>query len=157
MSTSAGESDVTANALARECDVFCRYLIGRAATPFVTGKYTAAHACDPRYHTPSSFDSFLLAIAGSSPQLVQGVDSYACVAARASLLRRKLILLIAILESCSPENGYEEQIQDTSAINVIARMGWRGLLFAGRFVLAALLLAPFHFAFSIGTVRSAKT
>lgn len=157
MSISAGKSEDTAQALARECDVFCVYLVGRSATPFVAGKYTAAHSCDPRYLAASPFDSFLLALARLSPHLAQWADSYACVAARASLLRRKLILLVAILESCSPENGFEEQIQDTSATTVMARMGWRGLLFGARFLLAALLLAPVHFAFSVGTVRSART
>ena len=157
MSNSAGKSEPSAQALARECDVFCRYLVGRPATLFVAGKYAAAHSCDPRYRVASLFDSFLLAIASLSPHLAQWADSYACVAARASQLRRKLILLVAILESCAPENGFEEQIQDTSATTVMARMGWRGLLFGVRFLLAALLLAPIHFAFSIGTVRSART
>ena len=157
MNTPAGQSETAARTRARECDVFCRYLVGRSATLFVAGKYAEAHSCDPRYCAASSFDSFLLGVASLSPQFAQWSDSYACVAARTSLLRRKLILLIAILESCSPEQGFDEQVQDTLAASVIVRIGWRGLLFVARFLLAALFFAPIHFGLSVSAARSGRS
>ena len=136
--------------LARECAVFCRYLTGQSASAFVAEKYAAAHARDARYGRASVFDRVLLRLAAASPLLAQCADSYACVAARASLLRKKLVLLIAILESSAPEHGFDEQIQDTAASAVIARTAGRGLLFAGRFVLAAIVLAPVQFLCAVG-------
>lgn len=138
-----------ASMLARECDVFCRYLTGRAASPFLTEKYTEAHARDARYQPASAFDGVLLGAARATPALAQMIDSYASVAARASLLRKKLVLLVAILESSSPEHGFDEQITDTPAGKVILRMAGRGLLFAVRFVLAAVVLAPVQFLFAV--------
>ncbi len=95
-------------------------------------------------------DRILLRIAVTSPALAQWADSYASIAARKSLLRKKLILLMAILESSSPEHGYDELIRDTRASAVIARMALRGILHGMRFILGLLILGPIHFVCAVG-------
>jgi len=139
-----------ASTLARECDVFCRYLTGQAASPFIVEKYAEAHARDPRYGKSSTFDGVLLGAARLAPALAHLVDSYAAVGARSSLLRKKLVLLVAILESSSPAHGFDDQITDTPASVVILRMAGRGVLFAVRFVLAAVVLLPLQFVLAVG-------
>lgn len=88
---------------ARECDLFCRYLLGRSPEPAVVAAYCRAHAVGvverqlPAH--PSARDRALLQIARIGPAFVRAADAYAAVFARSSLLRRKLVLLLAILES----------------------------------------------------------
>jgi hypothetical protein len=69
-------------ALAAECRVFCRYLLGRDAPPDVVDAYCRAHegGC-------------------AGPGLALTALDRAAVCARGSVLRRKLVLLVAILES----------------------------------------------------------
>src|SRR5262249_40949108 len=87
--------------LATECDVFCRYLIDRAATPAITGAYARAHAIGSveADRPATAFDRRLLQFARRGPRFARMADSYAVIFARLSVLRRKLVLLVAILES----------------------------------------------------------
>lgn len=135
--------------LARECDIFCRYFAGQPATSFVAQKYTEAHARDRRYEPQNAFDRILLGWAAASPLAAQWCDSYACLFARGSLLRKKLVLLAAILESSAPEHGFDEQIQDVRAAEVILRMAGRGMLLAVRLAVALLFIAPVHFVCAV--------
>jgi hypothetical protein len=144
-----GHSQESEALLLRECSVFCRYYIGRAATDFVAQKYVQAHGCDARYQPHSAFDSALVGLARRGPQVAQLCDSYACLLARATLLRKKLVLLAALLESSAPEHGFDEQIPETPAAAVLVRMAWRGLLFVLRAVLALAVIVPIHFACAI--------
>lgn len=90
----------------RECDVFASYLLGVSPTAFVQGKYAGAHRISTRLTGESAFDEFLVRVASRHRLLVRAADAWARVFAPGSLLRRKLILLLAILETC-PRTGAE--------------------------------------------------
>jgi len=154
--TATAQPQTTDALLARECEVFCRYLIGRAPSSYVAQKYAAAHAHDARYSAGSTFDRALLVLARLSPLSAQFVDAYASLAARSSLLRKKLVLLVAILESCDPSHGFDDRVNDTASGVVILRMAWRGSLFALRLLLAALILVPVHFICGVGGALGAR-
>lgn len=143
------EAEAHALLLVRECDVFCRYLVGRGASAFIAQKYAEAHARDARYRCASAFDRVLVRLAGASPLVAQWADSYAGIAARASLLRKKLVLLVAILESSAPEHGFNDGIADTPAAVVILRLAGRGLLFAVRLAFGMVLIGPVHFVLAV--------
>jgi hypothetical protein len=142
---------------ARECEVFCRYLVGRAPDEYVARKYAEAHATGSatgraapapplRFAPASAFDAALLRFAARGPAWTSLADSYACIAARRSAMRRKLVLLAAILESCDASHGFRDGVDDTAAAAVILGGAARGLLFAMRLLLAAILLGPLHLA-----------
>ncbi len=135
--------------LARECEVFCRYLTGHSASKFTQEKFSEAHQRDSRYHEESSFDHILLSVARLGTLAAQCMDSYACIAARSSLLRKKLVLLMAILESSDPKHGFDDQISDTPTASIILKMAGRGILFGLRLVPTALILIPIQFVMSI--------
>jgi len=148
-----GDSSAT---LARECDVFCRYLVGRAPAEYVSRKYAEAHSgpgfqpvrpssgAPSRFAAMSGFDAALLRIGARGPAWTSLADSYACIAARGSALRKKLVLLAAILESCDAAHGFRDGVDDTPAAAVVLSGAGRGLLFAGRLVVATILFAPMH-------------
>lgn len=147
--TSAAPPQPVESHLVRECEVFCRYLVGREPSSYVAQKYREAHERDARYSAASTFDRVLLRVARLSPFFTHCADSYAAIAARSSQLRRKLVLLVAILESCDASHGLNDQIEDSPAARVVARMGLRGMFFAVRLVLASIIFAPLHFLMAV--------
>jgi hypothetical protein len=94
-------SDEHADTLAAECLTFSRYLIGRDAAPDVVAAYRKAHHVSPVDESvvPAALDAALLTVARWGPGFARVADGYAAVFAKASRLRRKLVLMVAILES----------------------------------------------------------
>lgn len=88
--------------LRRECCAFTRYLCGLEASDYVVERYAAAHR-EPAAFAPSSrFDRWLLTVARRVPWLTRVADSSSRLLMPESVLRLKLLLLLAILET-SPQ------------------------------------------------------
>lgn len=122
--------------------MLARYLTGVAPDAYVTEKYCLAHERTTHYELYGAFDRLLLSVALRGKFLARVADSYASVAARRSALRRKLILLVAILESCPPERGFREHTDSESVWVLSLQLFGRGLLFAFSVILGALFLLP---------------
>ena len=133
-------------ARARECETFCRYLVARPPDAYVLGKYIEAHRVAPGYSSGTRFDHLLVNFAAGGPARASFADSYACLFARQSLLRRKLILLLAILESCAPARGFLDAIEPASKFFLSLRLLARGVLFLIRVLAAAVVLLPLQVA-----------
>lgn len=133
-------------ALSRECEVFSRYLVGRLPDAYVLGKYIEAHRVAPDYAGGSRFDRLLVSFAASGSAGASLADSYACLFARRSTLRRKLILLLAILESCAPARGFLDAVEPMPLFLLLLRLVARGVLFLIRLVAAAVFLFPLQLA-----------
>jgi NADH dehydrogenase len=88
-------------ALDGECRVFVRYLLGADADTYVTEKYAAANAA-LALSPVSRFDSALLTFARLGPLCTRLADSYAGLFFRTAALRKRLVLLVAILETHAP-------------------------------------------------------
>ena len=139
-------SRAESGALARECEVFCRYLIGRAPDAYVLAKYGEAHRLTTDYSGGSRFDGLLVGFAASAKVSASLGDSYASLFARQCILRRKLVLLLAILESCSPAHGFLDAIKPTPVFFLALQLLGRGILFGIRVLAAALVLLPLQLA-----------
>src|SRR5205823_3568092 len=90
--------------LDRECTVFARYLVGESPGGYVLEKYRDAHAksalADIR--VDDAFDRVLLHIALVHPVATKLVDAYTAFFFKTSTVRKKWVLLLAILESAPP-------------------------------------------------------
>jgi hypothetical protein len=132
--------------LERECDVFCRTLAGVSAPAAVRADYARAHEVGPLGGAPSFFDRTLVRIGRTTPFCARLADSYAVLFARRSLLRQKLVMLLAILES----HGATSRRMDAPRSRSLAAFAIAApvlvLLFALRTLLAILILAPIHAA-----------
>lgn len=130
-------------ALARECEVFVRYLLGREVRPYVVDRYVAAHRFRGELEPPSGgFDALLVSLARGGPRRAWLADCYARLWAPGSHLRRKLVLLLAVLE-CAPPTARELGSETGEhPARVALRLVVRGLAFVGGAVLASLLLLP---------------
>lgn len=133
--------------LDRECEVFVRYLTGRAPDGLVREGYRAAHRAGvvelPRACT--SFDRVLVRLACLGPVATRAADSHARVFRPGGLLRRKLVLVLALLES-GPAQREVDTVQPGSRLGLFARMAWMGACFALVVLVTGLVLLPVRLA-----------
>src|SRR5215469_11013096 len=87
--------------LERECSVFTQYLCAFDPTPYVTEKYVDFHQRLGAALGGDGFDQFLVRTAARSPFWTKIADSYARIFRPNSPLRKKLVLVLGLLE-CSP-------------------------------------------------------
>jgi hypothetical protein len=127
-----------------ECAVFCRYLIGEDPSEYVKIKYRVAHHIGSVSHgilaTPS--EAFLVKLASVGPWSAQLIDSYARIFRPCSLVRRKLILLLAILESCAPTHACLDSVDSPSIVALFLGSVRRCLNFALVAVVGSLVILP---------------
>ena len=133
------------DALGRECDAFARYLTGAAPGEYVERKYRQAHAAARGLEPGSApraarFDRALVALARQGPFLARLADAHARVFAPGGLLRRKLVLVLALLEVSAP--GRVDTPSVRSAPGLVARAAWTGAVFAFLLVVSTVLLLP---------------
>lgn len=127
--------------LERECRVFTRHLIGRDPGDYVTGRYLDAHRVRQDFTPRSRFDRFLCGFARRSPFLARFADAFAAVFAPGSVLRRKLVLLLAMLESCAPHYRRLEAVSGSRALAFAGLIG-RGLVAALVLLLSLVVFVP---------------
>jgi hypothetical protein len=143
--------------LAGECRTFTSYLLGRHAAPDVVAAYQKAHevsVVDASGVTPS-LDLALLRVARFGSGGLRAADAYAAVLAPSSLLRRKLTLLVAILES----RGQSAAALDTAGsgsragwiFDVSARAGASALMLC----VGAMLVTPLRAWYRLASGRTA--
>lgn len=86
-----------------EARLFARYLAGCEADAYVCGKYREAHHLPGLIEsaTASAFDSFVLGVARRGPLCARLADVYTRRFFPRSVVRRKLLLTLAILECAS--------------------------------------------------------
>ena len=92
--------------LRSECRTFCRYVLERDADDYVTKKYLEAHYVTSwlGIQKDNRFDQFLIRFANQGPLFARFADSYCRVFRNGALLRRKLVVLLAIVE-CAPHTA----------------------------------------------------
>lgn len=89
--------------LQRECDLFHRFLTGDVPSDYLKEQYVRYHERpDARTNVPGNrFDGVLLSLSRLSPAATRLVDAYTSVFRRRSIVRKKLVLMVALLE-CDP-------------------------------------------------------
>ena len=126
--------------VARECDILCRWVVGEPADPDVIRRYVEAHR-----HLGSRLDAVDTPVAFARRSVFAAglADAWTRVFRPTSLLRRKLTLLVAVLE-CRPETAaaFEAGDRRQSLLAVVALAAPRGLGFVLRLALATLVIGP---------------
>lgn len=131
--------------LEQECRTFTRYLVRRDPTPYVIGKYAAAHTASPAMAEAENrgrFDARLTAIARRHPVLTVMADAYARIFVPRGLLRKKLVLLLAIIET-SPVLFREVDLERPAALPLqAAALGVRFAVFAVALLGGIIIFLP---------------
>lgn len=139
-----------AEALDRECDGFCVYLTGAPASDYVRARYSAAHeggAVEPDGGA-SRFDRALVSIARSGSLAARLADSHARIFAAGGLLRRKLVLLLALLEVREPERV--DTVTRRTRVGFFAYATVLGAAFALMLLVSTVALLPVRLVCAVG-------
>ena len=148
-------NQVDAGALEAEHARLARYVAGVEATAYQRGKYVDFHR--KRTVTPrGSFDHILVALSQWRWLGLVLADAYSGTFYRASLVRVKLMLTLAILE-CSPPSYVALDAPDPGGPLVFILMLLRVLRAALALAVAATFLVPLHILFSLFGGARAKS
>jgi hypothetical protein len=128
--------------LESECRVFTEYLLGCVAPPYTLLKYKDAHQTSPVFSAGNRFDQFLVHVAGKHPALTRVADSYARLLAPQALLRKKLILLLAILETSAPTCHVLDSVDGGSNLTLAFRLLGKAATFGFSAAAGAILFLP---------------
>ncbi len=137
-----------------ECAVFSKYLAHQVPTPYILAKYREAHQASPklaRQH-PSPFDNVLVKLSRKHTATARLVDAYTALFFRDAMVRKKMVLLLAILESSAPTYPIFDEPDAGGARLFLVRFVMHGIVFAFALVIAALMLLPLHLGFELGIV-----
>jgi hypothetical protein len=126
---------------AAECRVFTRYLIGHLPDAYISRKY--AQAFEPGYPlagaAASGFDALLLKLAVLHPLLTRTADIYSRFFRPASAVRKRLVLLLALLESWAATAGMLDSTRRTGFVRFVIVL----LADAGLSAVLLIVAAPF--------------
>ncbi|MGE0126717.1 MAG: hypothetical protein AB7U82_01335 [Blastocatellales bacterium] len=134
------------HALNRECQAFSIYLVKQQPNEYVMAKYREAHNASGivARNEGGFLDRLLVGVAAAHPIGARLVDAYTAIFYKKSSVRRKWILLLAILESCAPTYKYFD-VPDGGGRGWLAfRLLWQGLSFILAFGLSIILFMPAH-------------
>ena len=132
--------------LEAECGALCLYLIRETPSPYIVECYETAHRVRRLGVGIESdrFDRILLLMARTSTFGARLADTYTRWFCRRSVLRRKLLLLLAILE-CAPSTfGVFDKgtIRGQAALGLRMASSFAGFLICG--FLGIVMLSPIH-------------
>jgi hypothetical protein len=145
------KSSLEPHVLDRECNVLSEYLTGRNPSDYVLNKYREASARSNLFPDSGKnpFDQFLLNISALHPIAAKLVDAYTSVFFKPSIVRKKCILLLAILESCPIGDEYFDVPESGSKIMLFIKMLWKAEGFFIALTVSIVLLMPLHFFFAM--------
>lgn len=136
---------MTATELVNECGVFTRHISGRPATARVSEQYSAAHRTLPGMEPSDGHERWLLRVARRGPAACRIADAWARLAAPEGAFRRKLVVLLAILEVTPP---YAEELDQPPGgpVPEWLRIAASGVGFAGALAVGVVLFLPVRLA-----------
>jgi hypothetical protein len=130
--------------LERECRSYAQYLTGNEPSLYVIEKYRDAHqrcsALEGLKGDP--FDQFLVETSARGPGWARLADSYASRFRKQSVLRRKLVTALAILECAAPSFEFLDRVDRGSTIGAILRLAFGAALYAVHVRVAVALFTP---------------
>ena len=138
--------------LAQEAKIFSEALIGQPASDYVARQYARGHVALP-LAPEQGFDAVLMRVARNGPLFARIADAYASRFAKRAILRRKLSLMLAILESSSPGDRAFTPIAASPA-GVVFRLAAAGTVAIIFTLLGIAFVGPLHLASRLGSFRS---
>lgn len=137
-------SDGAKRVLEEECRTYAACLVGAAPSAYVREHYVrAAHAHGLAFDEDfTRFDRATLAFARRWHVFARCADAYCALFHRRGALRRKFIVLAAILEHAAPTNeAFDRPLTQPVALAALSLL-WYALASAASLLFGALILAP---------------
>ncbi|MFQ5466294.1 MAG: NAD-dependent epimerase/dehydratase family protein, partial [Thermodesulfobacteriota bacterium] len=140
-------------AMKKECAALCRYLTGKGPTEYVTAKYIDGCRALALGEPADGFDAALLRVASLGAVFTRFADAYSSVLFRTSLVKKKLVLLLAILECTGYSDGLLRLREPVGRASLAGRMAARTGAFAATFAAASAAFLPLRAALGSGKGR----
>lgn len=136
--------DLQQRELLRECDALAGYLIGETPNDYIRDKYLRAHEVSPALASGerSALDRLQMAMAVRSRLACRFADSYSSIFSRDCLLRKKIVLLLAVLESTHPTYRHFDEPQSGGRTILLGRLMLEGIAFVAVFILSSFIFLP---------------
>ena len=118
--------------LERECHTYTRYLIGGVPSPYVLNRYLDFHHKSDAMNGAGfdAFDQFLVGVSARGPFWASMADSYASVFRKDSVVRKKLVVTLALLECVAPSFEAIDDVEVRSAMATSISLAWRAAKYA---------------------------
>ena len=127
----------------REARTFASYLGSPSFPSEISDRYHAAIG-GWRIGSYDRFDAWLVGFAATSPALTSLADTYARFARPYGDLRRRLTLMLALLETHGATHAAYDRARTSSAAAAWLALAGTGTVWALRALLAAVICAPAH-------------
>jgi hypothetical protein len=131
----------------RECEIFGRYLVSQRPTDYIRGQYELAVRVRNLANEAelAAFDRRTLGFACRCVFFTRVADAYCAIFHRHGVLRRKLILLLAILEHAPPTASRFDRPKNRGPVGVATNLLLLWVNFVLLLLLGIFLLSPYHF------------
>ena len=131
--------------LVRECEVFTRYLLRRPPSAYMIDRYCDYHAISPRADAGAdAFDLMLMQFAVRHVLCAKMADAYASRFCRNTLLRRKLVLLLALAEVTPPFFHEIDNPDRFGRALIVMKLAAEGFAYAAALGMGMIVLGPLH-------------
>ena len=138
-----------ADALKREFSVFARYLGSGEAAQALAPQYVVMQPSMLR-ESVASKDGWLVAFARTGVAATALADAYARLASPYGVLRRKLVLTLALLESAGATHAQYDSARPEPRARTLLSLALLGARWALVTLAAIVVLAPLHLAAGAG-------
>ncbi len=128
--------------LKKECALFTHYLIGRGPDEYVQKKYIKAHNISIYERDAGLFDSLLIKAANRNEFILKLADSYTSIFYKNAVLRKKLVLMLSILECCNSTYGDVDRGNEGPVSIMLAQLAQRTFFFIVTLAAGYLLFSP---------------
>lgn len=150
------ETSKSKEILERECKRFTKYLINCNPTAYIQEKYLEGHKVSNIENDIDCFDTFLINAANRNSFIIQLADIYTSVFYRKAVLRKKFVLLLAIIESHSSICSNIDSISENSKISLFTKTIQKALVFSLLLLLSSVAFFPIRAMFHLRYTQQKK-
>jgi len=126
----------------QECQSYARYLAGCAPTPYVIAKYLDFHQKMGNDPTGDRFERLLVSVSARGPLWARLADSYCSIWRKNSLLRKKLVVVLALLECAPPGFEMLDRCPPGGPFGTVFQLGWGACGYACSLFAGTALFLP---------------
>ena len=140
--------------LKQECIRFTKYLINCKPNAYIEKKYLEGHNVSNIDNDIDLFDAFLINAANRNSFIIKLADIYTSVFYRKAALRKKLILLLAILESYSTTYSKIDSVCDDSKLSLFIKIVQKTLVFSLLLPVSSIVFFPIQAMFYLPSLQT---
>lgn len=142
--------------LKHECIKYTEYLINCKPNEYIEKKYIEGLKINRIENNIDRFDTFLIRVTNKNTFMIRLADIYTAVFYRKSVFRKKLILLLAILESCPTTYPEIDSVTGGSQFFLFIQIIQKVLIFLPLLLVSSIVLFPIQTMFYLRPVNPGK-